>query len=156
MASSPTSNGASFVSQPSEQPTKLNNRAAFIWSVADLLRGDYKPHEWGKVILPLTVIRRLDCALQPTKAKVLETHARFGDRDPLLRAAAGEVQFYNTSKLDLGRVVRDSANLAATLRSYIASFSPTARDILEKFGFEPVFKLSTFMADSQVPDPPGS
>ena len=69
MASSPTSNGASFVSQPSEQPTKLNNRAAFIWSVADLLRGDYKPHEWGKVILPLTVIRRLDCALQPTKAK---------------------------------------------------------------------------------------
>ena len=136
MASSPTSNGASFVSQPSEQPTKLNNRAAFIWSVADLLRGDYKPHEWGKVILPLTVIRRLDCALQPTKAKVLETHARFGDRDPLLRAAAGEVQFYNTSKLDLGRVVRDSANLAATLRSYIASFSPTARDILEKFGFD--------------------
>ena len=88
----------------------VNNHAAFIWSVADLLRGDYKQSEYGKVILPLTVIRRLDAVLAPTKAKVLERHAQLAGKldnvDPVLTSVSGE-QFYNTSKLDLPRLLDD-------------------------------------------------
>ena len=63
----------------------IKNHAVFIWSVADLLRGDYKQSEYGKVILPLVVLRRLDCVLEPTKAKVLAEHAKHGDREAILR-----------------------------------------------------------------------
>ena len=80
----------------------IKNHAAFIWSVADLLRGDYKQSEYGKVILPLVVLRRLDCVLEPTKAKVLAEHERHGDREAILRKAAGQ-SFFNTSKLDMRR-----------------------------------------------------
>lgn len=76
--------------------------SAFIWSVADLLRGDYKPHEYGKVILPFTVLRRLDCVLAPTKAKVLkelEAKTKAGvNPDPFLKRASGQ-SFYNSSDL---------------------------------------------------------
>ena len=75
-----------------ESPT-IRNHAAFIWSVADLLRGDYKASEYGRVILPLTVLRRLDCVLEPTKDKVLKEYARWKDRvkdvDQVLFEAAG-------------------------------------------------------------------
>jgi type I restriction enzyme M protein len=119
---------------PEHQSTTIKNHAAFIWSVADLLRGDYKQSEYGRVILPLTVIRRLDCVLEPTKAKVLAVYDKYGDRDQLLRAAA-ENQFYNTSRLTLASVLADSANVAAQLSAYIAAFSPAARDVIEKFDF---------------------
>ena len=80
----------------------IKNHAAFIWSVADLLRGDYKQSEYGRVILPLTVLRRLDCVLEPTKAQVLETAARLQGKvdnvSLVLEDAAGE-QSYNMSKL---------------------------------------------------------
>jgi type I restriction-modification system DNA methylase subunit len=109
--------------------------ANFIWSVADLLRGDYKQSEYGKVILPLTVIRRLDCVLEPTKAKVLAVHAKYGDREPLLQAAADGSQFYNTSLLTLTKVLADPATIADQLAAYIAGFSPAARDVIEKFDF---------------------
>src|SRR6266545_6661483 len=112
----------------------IKNHAAFIWSVADLLRGDYKQSEYGKVILPLTVIRRLDCVLEPTKAKVLAVHGKYGDREPLLQAAA-ESQFYNTSPLTLTKVLGDPATIAGQLSAYIAGFSPAARDVIEKFDF---------------------
>ena len=81
---------------------------AFIWSVADLLRGDYKQSEYGRVILPLTVLRRLDCVLEATKPAVLEAVQRHGQRpnpDPILRRAAGDLGFYNTSKLDFRRLL---------------------------------------------------
>ena len=119
---------------PEHQSTTIKNHAAFIWSVADLLRGDYKQSEYGKVILPLTVIRRMDCVLEPTKAKVLAVYDKYGDRDRLLRAAA-ENQFYNTSRLTLAKVLGDSANIADQLSAYIAAFSPAAHDIIEKFDF---------------------
>ncbi len=119
---------------PEHQSTTIKNHAAFIWSVADLLRGDYKQSEYGKVILPLTVIRRLDCVLEPTKAKVLAVYDKYGDRDQLLRAAA-ENQFYNTSLLTLTKVLADPANVADQLSAYITAFSPTARDVIEKFDF---------------------
>jgi type I restriction enzyme M protein len=114
------------------------NHASFIWSVADLLRGDYKPHEYGKVILPLTVIRRLDCVLDATKDKVLAAHSKMAGKaenlDPILMAASGE-QFYNVSKLSLSKLLDDPNNIADNLRSYIAGFSPGTRDVIEKFEF---------------------
>ena len=108
----------------------IRNHAAFIWSVADLLRGDYKQSEYGRVILPLTVLRRLDCVLEPTKARVLEQAAKYGDRpgaDQILRKASGE-QFYNTSKYDFPKLLAAPDDLADGLSHYIASFSPAARD----------------------------
>ncbi len=114
----------------------IRNHAAFIWSVADLLRGDYKQSEYGRVILPLTVLRRLDCVLEPTKAKVLgtatELTGKVANVEPLLRRAAGE-QFYNTSPLSMPRLLDDPPNIADNLRSYLLAFSPAARDVLEKF-----------------------
>jgi type I restriction enzyme M protein len=116
----------------------IRNHAAFIWSVADLLRGDYKQSEYGRVILPLVVLRRLDCVLEPTKEKVLRTAARLEGRvanvDPILCQAAGE-QFYNTSPLDLRKLLDDPNRIADNLLAYIARFSPAARDVLDKFDF---------------------
>jgi len=122
----------------SHQP-QIRNHAAFIWSVADKLRGVYKQSEYGRVILPLVVLRRLDCVLEPTKADVLARHEALKRRvenvEPVLCAVSGE-QFYNTSPLDFRRLLDDPANVAGNLRSYIAGFSPAARDIIEKFGFD--------------------
>lgn len=118
---------------------RINNHAAFIWSVADLLRGDYKQSEYGRVILPLTVLRRLDCVLEPTKQKVLEAAARFEGKvqnlEPVLSQVSGQ-QFFNTSPLDLRRVLDDPTTVADNLRAYIAGFSESARDIIEHFDFD--------------------
>jgi type I restriction enzyme M protein len=118
---------------------QIRNHAAFIWSVADKLRGVYKQSEYGRVILPLVVLRRLDCVLEPTKADVLARHdalkGRVENVEPVLRAASGE-QFYNTSLLSFPRLLDDPANVAGNLRAYIAGFSPAARDVIEKFGFD--------------------
>ena len=117
----------------------IKNHAACIWSVADLLRGDYKQSEYGKVVLPLTVLRRLDCVLEPTKDKVLEKakslKGKIENQEPVLCAVAKE-QFFNTSKLDMKKLLDDPTNLAANLRSYISAFSSGARDVLEKFDFD--------------------
>jgi type I restriction enzyme M protein len=115
----------------------IRNHAAFIWSVADLLRGDYKQSEYGRVILPMVVLRRLDCVLEPTKDKVLATAQELAGKvensDPLLRQAAGGEQFYNTSLLTMTRLLDDPSNIADNVHSYIRAFSPGAADVLEKF-----------------------
>jgi type I restriction enzyme M protein len=116
------------------------DKVGFIWSVADLLRGDYKAHEYGRVILPLTVLRRLDATLAETKAAVLAKDAdldRQGlqNRAKVLERVAG-VPFYNTSPLDFRRLLDDPEHIAANLRTYIAGFSPGAADVLVKYGFE--------------------
>ena len=117
----------------------INNHEAFIWSVADLLRGVYKQSEYGRVILPLTVLRRLDCVLEPTKDKVLERAAKLPadleNRAPILMHAAGE-SFYNTSKHTFKTLLADPDNVAPNLRNYIAGFSESARDIIDKFNFD--------------------
>jgi type I restriction enzyme M protein len=114
----------------------IRNHAAFVWSVADLLRGDYKQSEYGRVILPMVVLRRLDCVLDTSKDTVLATAKQLAGRvqniDPLLRQAAGE-QFYNTSPLTLTRLLDDPANIADNLHAYLRAFSPGAADVLEKF-----------------------
>jgi type I restriction enzyme M protein len=116
----------------------IKNHAAFIWSVADLLRGDYKQSEYGRVILPLTVIRRLDCVLGPTKAKVLSTFdglkGRIENVEPVLQAAAGQ-QFYNVSPLTFTKLLDDPSNIQDSLNSYIGGFSEAAKDVIDKFDF---------------------
>jgi type I restriction enzyme M protein len=113
---------------------------AFIWSVADLLRGPYKPHQYGRVILPLTVLRRLDCVLEPTKTKVLEKHAALKDSkikepEPILNKVAGHA-FHNTSKLNFQKLKGDPDKAAQNLSHYIKSFSSRARQVFEYFEFE--------------------
>lgn len=112
--------------------------SAFIWSVADLLRGDYKQSDYGKVILPFTVLRRLDCVLAPTKAAVLaEFDKRQGEGmnpEPFLLRAAGQT-FFNTSPMDMAKLMGDPDNIAANLYAYIQAFSADVRDIFERFEF---------------------
>ncbi len=117
----------------------IKNHAAFIWSVADLLRGDYKQSEYGRVILPLTVLRRLDCVLEPTKEAVLDRAQKLKGRienvEPVLENVAGE-RFFNTSPLDFRKLLNDPGQLAGNLRAYIAAFSPGAREVIDKFDFD--------------------
>jgi len=112
---------------------------SFLWGVADLIRDTFKRGKYQDVILPLTVLRRLDCVLAPTKTKVLETQAKFKGKlenlDPQLRRAAG-FAFYNTSRYDFEKLLADAPHLAANLRNYIAGFSPNMREVLEKFDFD--------------------
>ena len=118
----------------------MNHQAlsSFIWSVADLLRGDYKQSDYGKVVLPFTVLRRLDCVLEATKPAVLaelEAKTKAGiNPDPFLLRKAGQ-SFYNTSPLDLAKLVGDQDNIRQNLYAYVQGFSPAARDIFERFDF---------------------
>lgn len=111
----------------------------FIWGIAELLRGDYKRSEYGRVVLPFTVLRRLDLVLAPTKQAVLDEATRSEgldfDPDRLLRKAAKQ-GFYNTSELDLKKIAGDSGNVAGGLRYYLSSFSPTVREIFDAFSFD--------------------
>jgi len=117
----------------------FEGKVQFVWQVADLLRGDYKPAEYRGVILPLLVLRRLDAVLEPTKAKVLATAVRLegvtNNPGPLLKKASG-VPFYNTSPLSFAKLLDDPNSLAGNLRSYIHAFSPDAVEVLEKYRFD--------------------
>ncbi|HMW30981.1 MAG TPA: class I SAM-dependent DNA methyltransferase [Plasticicumulans sp.] len=119
----------------------MNHQAlsSFLWSVADLLRGDYKQSEYGRVILPFTVLRRLDCVLAPTKAAVLAEHAARRHEgmppDPYLLRLTGQ-GFFNVSPLDLGRLLGDQDHIRPNLYAYVQGFSPAARDIFERFDLQ--------------------
>ena len=112
--------------------------SSLIWSVADILRGPYKPYEYGEVILPFTVLRRLDCVLAPTKAAVLAEKAAKDamgvNADPFLLRVAG-LRFVNTSPLDMKKLLGDQDHIATNLASYVQGFSPVVRDIFERFRF---------------------
>jgi type I restriction enzyme M protein len=120
----------------SGQPNGFADKVGFIWSVADLLRGDFKAHEYGQVILPFTVLRRLECALEPTKDKVLaRAPGLTSGVDAILRRTAGHA-FYNVSPLDLTTLLNDPGKVAPNLRTYLAGFNPGAREVLDAYGFE--------------------
>ena len=118
----------------------VKESANFIWSIADLLRGDYKQSDYGKVILPLTVLRRLDCVLESSKEDVLKKFEQLKttnieNLDPILNKAAG-FNFHNRSNFDFNKLIADPNNIAANLRNYINGFSEDAREIIEQFEFE--------------------
>lgn len=122
-------------------PETHRQLADFIWNICNLLRGPYRRNEYRKVILPLTVLRRFDCLLAPTRSAVLEKAASRAPgtpesvRDRLLCQASGQ-RFYNTSKLDFQTLLADPNMLAQNLAGYMHAFSPSVRLILEKFAFE--------------------
>jgi len=118
---------------------KIKELANFIWSIADLLRGDYKQSDYGKIILPFTVLRRLDCVLEPTKQKVLDylpklKSMKIKNTEPVLNKVAG-FNFHNKSRLDFEKLKADPDNIAANLRNYINGFSAGGREIIEYFSF---------------------
>ncbi|WP_010136328.1 type I restriction-modification system subunit M [Ochrovirga pacifica] len=118
----------------------VKESANFIWSIADLLRGDYKQSDYGKVILPLTVLRRLDCVLHSTKKDVLKKYEQLKltdieDVDVLLNKVSG-YKFHNRSNFDFQKLIADPNNIALNLRNYINGFSEDAREIIEQFEFD--------------------
>ena len=122
----------------------FREKANFIWSIADLLRGHYKQADYGKVILPFTVLRRLDSVLQPTKKDVLAAHQKHKDKkpevlEPILNNAA-KAKFHNRSKFDFAELAKDHNNIAANLRNYIKGFSISVQEIIEYFSFEDQIK----------------
>ncbi len=124
---------------PARQFSGFSEMSSFIWSLADLLRGHFKHHEFGSIILPFTVLRRLDCVLEDTKPKVLEKHAKLKggnikNLDPILNKITG-VGFHNVSKLDFDRLKADPNHVEQNVLSYIRGFSENARDVLEQFNF---------------------
>jgi type I restriction enzyme M protein len=112
--------------------------ANFIWSVADLLRGDYKQADYGKVILPFTLLRRLDCVLEGTKDDVLKEHAKRKDSGvnlaPFLKRKSTQA-FYNTSPFTLPGLLADQKHIRQNLVAYLGDFSEDARDVFERFKF---------------------
>ena len=120
--------------------SKFNSIISFLWSIADLLNGAFRKSEFQKIILPFTVLRRLDYALEKTKEKVLETEHTLKEkglenRHQQLCKAAGYA-FYNTSKFTYESLLHDDANLALNLRQYVMGFSPNVREIFAAFNFD--------------------
>ena len=122
----------------SQQTNHQQNNAAFIWSIADLLRGPYKPHQYGSIVLPFTILRRLDCVLDPTKQAVLDEAKKRGDAASasVFLTKASRQSFYNTSAFTLKSLMGDRAGIKANLLDYVRGFSENVRDIFEKFEFE--------------------
>ncbi|MCI0622805.1 MAG: type I restriction-modification system subunit M [Acidobacteria bacterium] len=119
--------------------TEFRQVANFIWSIADLLRHDYKQADYGKVILPFTVLRRLDCVLEPTKDAVLKRRKGLAGKkiqniDPVLNEAAGQ-KFHNRSEFNFTKLAADDQHPAGNLRAYVNGFSANAREIMEYFDF---------------------
>ncbi|WP_424528585.1 type I restriction-modification system subunit M N-terminal domain-containing protein [Shewanella indica] len=117
--------------------TSISSLASFIWSVADLLRGDFKQSQYGRIILPFTVLRRLECVLETNKEKVLAQFEATKDmaelaREKLLLNASGQ-SFYNVSKMDLTKL--GETNTGDNLDAYVRAFSKDAREIFEHFNF---------------------
>jgi len=116
----------------------FGHKVAFIWGIADLIRDAFKRSKYQDVILPFTVLRRIDCVLEPAKDRVLRTHAELKGKlenlDPQLSKASG-FAFYNTSRFTFERLLADAPNLASNLHVYINGFSENMREVIEKFEF---------------------
>ena len=117
----------------------FSEKAAFLWSVADLLRGDYKQADYGKVILPFTVLRRLDCVLEPTKSQVLQEYnsrknSGIKDLAPFLLKVSGQ-KFYSVSRFTFSKLLDDPQHIRQNLESYLGDLSENARDVFERFRF---------------------
>ena len=122
--------------------TNIQEKATVIWNVANHLFGYFKPHEYGLVILPMTVVKRFHDCLLPTHQKVLDTYEKVKKLaviDGFLRKASG-YQFYNTSKFTFDRLIADPENIEANFRDYLNGFSPNVQDVLAKFDFENIIR----------------
>lgn len=122
--------------------TNIQEKATVIWNVANHLFGYFKPHEYGLVILPMTVVKRFHDCLLPTHQKVLDTYEKvkkLAVTDGFLRTASG-YQFYNTSKFTFDRLLADPENIESNFRDYLNGFSSNVQDVLAKFDFDTIIK----------------
>ena len=120
----------------------IAEKAAMIWNVADMLRGPFKPHEYGLVILPMTVVKRFHDCLLPTHQAVLDTYEKVKKMqviDGFLQKASG-YQFYNTSRFTFEPLLADPDNIESNFRDYLSGFSANAQDVLAKFDFDNIIK----------------
>lgn len=120
----------------------IAEKAAMIWNVADMLRGPFKPHEYGLVILPMTVVKRFHDCLLPTHQAVLDTYEKVKKLqviDGFLQKASG-YQFYNTSRFTFETLLADPDNIESNFRDYLSGFSTNAQDVLAKFDFDNIIK----------------
>ncbi len=117
----------------------FNDKVTFIWKIAELLRGPYRPERYGDVILPMAVLRRFDCLLEDTKDKVLEK-AKTTDIEPILNSVTGH-GFSNKSQYDFNILLDDSDNIKANFKEYIRGFSANIREIMENFAFDKQLKM---------------
>lgn len=122
--------------------TNISEKANMVWNVADLLRGPFKPHEYGLVILPMTVVKRFHDCLLPMHQKVLDTYEKvkkLAVTDGFLRTTSG-YQFYNTSRFTFDRLLADPENIESNFRDYLNGFSSNVQDVLAKFDFDNIIK----------------
>lgn len=141
MPHSPNNTASTNAQTHAQTPTQTpNNLAAFIWSLADLLRGDFKQSQYGRIILPFTLLRRLEGVLESSKSAVLAEHQRIQSmnlaeeaQEKFLLRASGDLSFYNLSKMDLSKL--GESGIKANLESYLQGFSQDAREIFEHFKF---------------------
>ena len=123
-----------------EQPIDITSEANLIWDIANKLRGVYMPDDYGKVVIPMTIIRRFECALESTKDKVISTVEQIPDYPDLALFKITGYQFYNKSKFNLKELCNDPDNIAANFKSYISGFSSDVQDILKKLDMEDQIK----------------
>lgn len=122
----------------SQTAVNIQEKSNLIWSIAELIRDYYKPHEYGKVILPMTVIKRFNDTLAPTKQEVLDTYEKvkhFEVKSGFLEKASG-YKFYNTSVFDFEKLVNDAEHIEDNFRKYLNGFSDNVIDILDNFEFD--------------------
>jgi type I restriction enzyme M protein len=143
----PTTPAAPSPKPQTPPPTGFQGKANFIWSVADdLLRGVFKAHQYGDVMLPFVVLRRLDQVLGPHKDAVHQAYTQFKDKlsedklEPVLLKAAGGTRFYNTSRFDLQRLVQDPAGIELNFNNYLNGYSANVREIMENFSMAKTVK----------------
>ena len=123
----------------------FQDKANFIWTVADdILRGTFKQHEYGDVILPFVVLRRLDCVFEDRKDKVIETYERFKNElqddqlQPVLLNSTNGLNFYNTSRFDLQRLSQDAGSIELNFNNYVNGFSKNVYEIIENFQLDKI------------------
>lgn len=134
--------GAIIMGVISDVGVNISEKATLIWNVADMLRGPFKPHEYGLVILPMTVVKRFHDCLLPTHGKVLETYEKVKNLeviDGFMTRASG-YQFYNTSQFTFETLLADPENIEANFKDYLAGFSGNVQDVLAKFDFDNIIK----------------
>lgn len=119
-----------------EKPVDITSEANFIWGIANKLRGAYMPDKYGDVIIPMTIIRRFECALAPTKDKVLKAYGSMSDYPAIAMYKITGFQFYNTSRFDLAELCNDPDNIAENFKSYIDGFSSDVQDILKQLNMD--------------------
>ena len=117
-----------------DSPIDISQEANFIWSIANKLRGSYMPDKYGDIVIPMTILRRFECALKATKQKVIDAYKANPNYPQKALCRISGFQFYNTSEYSLKELCNDSKHIAANFKNYISGFSSNLQEILSELG----------------------